>query len=118
MVEQRYKTKELDTVFSSLSDPTRRDILMRIAKRSMSIGEIATSYKLTFAAVAKHLTVLEHASLVKKTRQGKEQIVSLSPPALAKANSYLENYRALWEGRLDSLDTYLKSIKKIKKGKR
>ncbi len=116
MVEQQYKTQQLDAVFSSLSDPTRRDILKRIAKRGMSIGEIATSYQLTFAAVAKHLTVLEHAALIKKTRRGKEQIVTLSPPALASANAYLENYRELWENRLNSLDKYLKAINKNKKG--
>ncbi len=117
MVEQRYRTGQLDAVFSSLSDPTRRDILQRIAKREMSIGEIATSYKLTFAAVAKHLTVLERATLVKKTRRGKEQIVTLSPPALASANAYLEHYRELWENRLDSLDNYLQSINHKKRNK-
>lgn len=116
MVEQRQTTRQLDAVFGSLSDPTRRDILKRIAKRRMSVGEIAVSYRLTFAAVAKHLSVLERAALVKKTRRGREQIVSLSPPALASATAYLENYRGLWENRLDSLDRYLQSIKK-KKGK-
>ena len=109
MVEQSYK---LDLVFGSLSDPTRRDILKRVARREMSVSEIATRYQLTFAAVAKHLTVLERASLVKKTRRGKTQMVTLSPPALASANAYLENYRDLWEKRLDSLDSFLKTINK------
>ena len=103
---------ELNAVFGSLSDPTRRDILKRISKKSMSISEIAQHYHLTFAAVAKHLALLERADLITKTRRGKEQIVSLAPKALAAANNYLENYRVLWENRLDSLDKYLKSIKK------
>ncbi len=105
---------QLNQVFGSLSDPTRRDILKRISKQSMSVGEIAQYYQLTFAAVAKHLNVLARANLITKTRQGKEQIVTLSPQALAAANTYLENYRHLWDHRLDSLDKYLKSINKTR----
>ena len=108
-------SNELDAVFGSLSDPTRRDILKRISKRSMSVGEIAAHYQLTFAAVSKHLEVLERARLVVKTRQGKTQIVSLAPKALAAANDYLEHYRQLWENRLGSLDKYLKLINKTRR---
>ena len=107
MVEQVYS---LDAVFGSLSDPTRRDILKRISKRSMSVGAIARHYEFSFAGVAKHLEVLERAGLVNKTRRGKEQIITIDPGALATANSYLETYKQLWEQRLDSLDQYLKSI--------
>jgi DNA-binding transcriptional ArsR family regulator len=109
-------TSELDAVFGSLSDPTRRDILKRLSKKAMSVGEIAKYYDLTFAAVAKHLDVLEHAGLVIKTRQGRSQVVTIAPKTLATANSYLENYRDLWENRLNSLGKYLKTINK-KKGK-
>lgn len=107
MVEQAYS---LDAVFGSLSDPTRRDILKRISKRSMSVSAIARHYKFSLAGVAKHLEVLERAGLVSKVRQGKEQIVTIDPAALAAANNYLENYKKLWEQRLDSLDHYLKSL--------
>jgi DNA-binding transcriptional ArsR family regulator len=115
MVEQSY---QLDILFGSLSDPTRRDILKRVAKKAMSIGEIALHYRMSFAAVAKHLKVLELAGLIHKNRHGKEQIVTVSPPALASANAYLENYRELWENRLDSFDRYVNSINKVnnKKG--
>lgn len=99
--------KELDLVFASLSDPTRRDILRRVAKRPMPIREIAQPYDLSFAAVAKHLTVLERAALVSKTRHGKEQVVTLSPAALDGAAAYLAHYRRTWEGRLDRLRTHL-----------
>jgi DNA-binding transcriptional ArsR family regulator len=106
------RPRHLDAVFGSLSDPTRRDILKRVARRSMSVGEIASHYQLTFAAVAKHLKVLEQAKLVTKSRRGKEQIVTLAPPGLAIANAYLEGFRQLWENRLDALDAYLKSTRK------
>src|ERR1700677_1512804 len=109
MVEQEYN---LDVIFSSLSDPTRRDILRRVRDENLSVGTIADNYSLSFAGVAKHLEVLEHAGLIHKTRKGKEQIVSIDPVALAAADDYLEDYKRLWERRLDSLDTYLKSISK------
>lgn len=98
------RTNELDTVFRALGDPTRRDMLKRLSKRGMSIGQTAEYYELTFAAVAKHVDVLARAGLVVKARQGKEQIVTLAPKAFAAANAYLENYRQLWENRLNSLD--------------
>ena len=107
MVEQIYN---LDGIFGSLSDPTRRDILKHVGKQSMSVGDIARRYKISFAGIAKHLNVLEHSGLVFKTRQGKEQIVTIDPKALVAANNYLETYRQLFEDRLDNLDKYLKSI--------
>ena len=106
MVEQVYS---LDSVFGSLSDPTRRDILKRISAGSMSVGAIAKKYQFSLAGVAKHLDVLEHAGLIRKVRRGKQQIVTIEPQGLALANDYLENYKQLWEKRLDSLDQYLKS---------
>ncbi|MEI9913926.1 MAG: metalloregulator ArsR/SmtB family transcription factor [Candidatus Saccharibacteria bacterium] len=109
MVERTYT---LDTVFGSLSDPTRRDILQRISDKGMSIGAIAKHYKFSFAGIAKHLDVLEKAGLIIKTKQGKEQIVTIDPKALAAANEYLETYQKLWEQRLDSLDSYIKSVSK------
>jgi DNA-binding transcriptional ArsR family regulator len=98
----------LDSVFSSLADPTRRDILRRVSDRQLSISEIALPYDLTFAAISKHLKVLERARLVIKRRQGKEQIVSIAPQTLKQADDYLEFYRQFWEERLDSLENYLK----------
>jgi len=115
MVEQ---SNELDSVFGSLSDPTRRDILRKVSKKNMSVGEIAMHYTLTFAAVAKHLDVLHRAKLINKHRRGKEQIVSISPHTLAAASKYLETYKQQWENRLDSLDKYLKSTHKNTKGKK
>jgi DNA-binding transcriptional ArsR family regulator len=102
------RSEQLDDVFASLGDQTRRNILMRIAKRSMNIGQIAQPYPISFAAVAKHVDVLVRAHLVTKTRQGKEQIIALNPATLAAADNYLEQYRHMWEQRLDSLDHYLK----------
>jgi DNA-binding transcriptional ArsR family regulator len=97
----------LDNIFASLADPTRRDILRRVSEQSMSVGQIAANYELTFAAISKHLKVLEKAKLIMKRRSGKEQIVSLVPTAFRDADEYLQWYRQLWEGRFDSLEEYL-----------
>jgi len=104
-------TLQLDDVFASLADPTRRDILRRVSERQLTISEIALPYNLTFAAVSKHLKVLERARLIIKRRRGKQQLVTLTPQTLKAADDYLEFYRDLWERRLDSLDKYLKQSK-------
>ena len=104
MVEYAYS---LDSVFSCLADPTRRDILRRIGVSELSIGDIAKPYPLTFAAVSKHLKVLERARLISKRRRGKENMVSLAPQALADATEYLQWYQQFMGTRFDSLEVYL-----------
>ena len=101
-------TLNLDTVFSSLADPTRRDILERVAEAELSVGEIATPYDLTFAAVSKHLKILEKAELVVKRREGKKHMITLAPYALKNADEYLEQYRRMWQSRFDKLEMLLK----------
>jgi len=102
----------LDTTFNALADPTRRDILRRVAAAELSVGRIAKKYDLTFAAVSKHLKVLEKASLIVKRRKGKEQLVSLAPQAFADASAYLDWYRQFWEQRLNALNIYLETSNK------
>lgn len=97
----------LDNTFGALADPTRRDILTRVARVEMSVGQLAKNYDLSFAAVSKHLKVLEKARLVVKRRKGKEQLVSLAPKAFADAAEYLEWYKQTMEVRLDALEIYL-----------
>ncbi|HVO86569.1 MAG TPA: metalloregulator ArsR/SmtB family transcription factor [Candidatus Binatia bacterium] len=101
-------TFSLDSAFNALADPTRRDILRRVAGTELSVSEIAQEYSLTFAAISKHLKVLEKARLILKRRRGKQQLVTLYPEALSSVDEYLEFYRHLWEGRLDALEIYLK----------
>lgn len=98
----------LDSIFGSLADSTRRDILRRVAKQELSINEIAQPYELTLAAISKHIKILEKAKLIIKRRRGKQQFVQLSPAALKDAEEYLKYYQQLWESRFDSLEQYLK----------
>ena len=105
MVEYTYS---LDVTFGALADPTRRDILSRLARQELSVGDIAKNYSLTFAAISKHLKVLEKARLITKRRRGKEQLVTLMPRAFDDINDYLESYNRLWGDRLNALEQYLK----------
>ncbi len=100
---------DLDSVFSSLADATRRDILSRVSRQSQSIGELAEAHKsLSFAAVAKHIAVLEGAHLVIKKREGRYQIISANPKTMDQAARVLEKYKAIWDARFDALDALLK----------
>jgi DNA-binding transcriptional ArsR family regulator len=102
-------TLNLDFIFGALADPTRRDILKLVAKKQLSVGEISGHYKLTFAAVSKHLKVLEKAGLIVKHRQGKEQIARLSPETIKAASKHLRHYQAIWNERFDALGKLLKT---------
>ena len=99
---------QLDNLFSALSDSTRRSIIARVAKTEMSIGEIAEHYKLTFAAISKHIKVLERANIVTKRRRGKEQVVIIVPSTLNIAQEHIERYAKMWGERFDRLESLLK----------
>jgi DNA-binding transcriptional ArsR family regulator len=100
--------RQLDYLFAALADATRRDILSRVAKTGMSIGEIADHYQLTFAAISKHIKVLERASLIVKRRRGKEQIVTIVPGTLRVAHEHIARYAEMWNDRFDRLEEILK----------
>lgn len=100
----------LNLIFGALSDPTRRDILRRGAKKELSIGEMAECYDMTIAAISKHVIVLEKAKLIMKRKSGKQRFVRLSPTAFKDASTYLKNYERVWNNRLDSLERYLATV--------
>ncbi|MDB4978372.1 MAG: ArsR family transcriptional regulator [Candidatus Peribacteria bacterium] len=102
----------LDNIFASLADPTRRDILRQVAIKELSVSDIAKAYNLTFAAISKHLKVLERAKLITKRKEGREQIVQLAPSTMKDATEYLRTYEKLWNDRFDALDAYLKTLPK------
>lgn len=97
-------TLQLDSVFHSLSDPIRRDILRRVARSELSVGQLVENYGVSFAAISKHLKVLESACLIRKRKEGRKQMVTISPTALRSADEYLEQYRQMWQSRYDKLD--------------
>ena len=104
MVEQTF---QLDAIFHSLADPIRRDILSRVMRHELSIGELVEKYEVSFAAISKHIRVLENARLISKRRQGKKYMVALAPEAIEQADQYLEQYRLAWESRYNKLENIL-----------
>lgn len=100
-------TSELDTIFGSLADPTRRDILERVAQAEYSISELVQQYQISFAAVSKHVKILEQAKLIIKRKEGKKHMVTIAPYALQSADEYLERYRQMWESRYNKLENLL-----------
>lgn len=101
-------TLQLDSIFSSLADPTRRDIIARVARREYSVGELVSLYDVSFAAISKQLKVLEKARLISKRKEGKKHMVTLAPDALRSADEYLEQYKQMWEQKFDKLDMLLR----------
>jgi DNA-binding transcriptional ArsR family regulator len=100
-------TLSLDSIFGSLADPIRRDILRRVTDCELNISEIALPYSVSLAAISKHLKILERAQLITKRKQGKEHFVTISPAALKQADDYIRQYASLWNGRFDRLDALL-----------
>jgi len=100
-------TFPLDSVFGSLADPTRRDILARLQLGQLNVSEVAEPYDMSLAAISKHLKILEQAKLIVKRRKGKERIVSLQPAAMIQAAEYLKQYEQLWNERFDRLESLL-----------
>ena len=97
----------VDQVFSGLADPTRRDILRRCAIDAPSVSRLAEAYPMSFAAVQKHVAVLERAGLVSKQRRGREQIVRGDVTTIRAAARLLGRLEDLWRSRIDRLEDVL-----------
>lgn len=98
---------EVDRIFQALADATRRDILTRVLERERSVSTLARLYAMSFAAVQKHVAVLERASLVTKERRGREQIVHGDLDSVRKAARLLDAYEELWRQRSLRIDELL-----------
>ena|SRR5690242_319626 len=119
MVEYVMATDRLSSTFAALADPTRRAILARLALGETSVLKLAEPFEMSLPAVSKHLKVLERAGLITRGRDAQMRPCRLDARALKQADDWLEEYRRLWEQRLDRLDDYLKTLQaKGKQSKR
>jgi DNA-binding transcriptional ArsR family regulator len=96
--------------FAALADPTRRDLLTRLAGGEMTLSELAGAYAMSLQAVSKHLAVLERAGLVSRGRDAQRRPVRLEPAAIAPVAEWLEQYRRAAEDRYQRLDALLASL--------
>ncbi len=92
-----------DLIFAALADATRRDIVLRALSGHEGVAELASHYPMSFAAVQKHVSVLERAGLVSKRRAGRRKVVQTEIEALLLARGLLDEYEALWRGRVDRM---------------
>ena len=98
---------DADRVFGALADPTRRDILRRVLREEASVSGLADHYAMSFAAVQKHVSVLEKAGLVSKETRGRERLVRGEVGTVRSAARLLDQLEEIWRGRLDRIDSLL-----------
>jgi DNA-binding transcriptional ArsR family regulator len=101
---------QLSLTFAALSDPTRRAIVARLASGHCTVTDLAEPFDMSMPAVTKHLKVLERAGLIARSRDAQRRPCHLEAKPIKEMVDWAEQYRAIWEARLDRLDSYLREI--------
>ncbi|MET0734941.1 MAG: metalloregulator ArsR/SmtB family transcription factor [Microbacterium sp.] len=104
---------DLSRTFSALADPTRRAILARLSTGEATVGELAEPFAMTFAAVSKHLRVLETAGLVTRGKDAQYRPARLDARPLAAASHWIDDYARFWGDSVDALDHYLNALQQL-----
>jgi DNA-binding transcriptional ArsR family regulator len=107
MVVGELSEEVVDQLFHALADSTRRDIVRRSADGELSVSRLAAAYPMSFAAVQKHVAVLERAGLITKERRGREQLVHTDTEAVDLVRQALDQLEATWRGRVDRMSDLL-----------
>jgi len=107
VVDTPLSDAEVDRLFRALADATRRDIVRRTLVGEATVSELAGAYAMSWAAVQKHVAVLEGAELVTKEARGRERIVRGNPTQIQRAQALLDSYEQIWRARVERLDTLL-----------
>ncbi len=105
----------LSLTFSALADPTRRQILARLANGELSVTQLAEPFEMTMPGVSKHLKVLERAGLIVRGREAQWRPAKLQAEPLKEVADWVEQYRQIWEESFDKLNAYLKTIQNEEK---
>jgi len=107
VVFRRESEEAVNQLFRALADGTRRDILARSLTETLSVSDLAGRYEMSFAAVQKHVAVLERAGLIRKRANGREQLVSTNRARLQRAGELLDYFESIWRQRMAQLDEVL-----------
>ena len=110
------QTDALDPVFRALADPTRRAVLNRLSHGPATVSELAEPFGMALPSFLQHLKVLEEGGLVRSRKIGRVRTCAIEPRALATAERWLAEQRAVWESRLDRLETYLDELQAKENG--
>ncbi|MDB5011114.1 MAG: winged helix-turn-helix transcriptional regulator [Mucilaginibacter sp.] len=105
--------------FQAIADPTRRDILNRLAHQSLNVNSVAENFDVSRAAIYKHLKILTECGLVVIKQRGRERYCEAKLEKLSEVSDWVEQYRKVWTQKLDNLEDYLKELqaKNIQHGK-
>ncbi|MBN8868154.1 MAG: winged helix-turn-helix transcriptional regulator [Solirubrobacterales bacterium] len=106
-VKNEFEEEQIDLLFHALSDRTRRDIMGKVSEGEQSISDLARQYEMSFAAIQKHVSVLEKASLITKRVEGRQKLVSNNPETLRRATELLADYERIWTHRIDAIGRIL-----------
>ena len=109
-------TDQLSTTFAALADPTRRAMLARLGEGEATVNELAAPFAMSLQAVSRHVKVLEHAGLITRRQDAQRRPCRLQPKPLDDAVDWLEEHRPVLEGRLDRLETHLRTIQATTEG--
>jgi DNA-binding transcriptional ArsR family regulator len=107
VVQLELSDDDVNRIFRALADTTRRDIVRRTLVAEVSVTQLAEAYAMSFAAVQKHVAVLEEARLVTKEPRGRERMVRGEPERIRQAQRLLDQFEQLWRSRIDRLDALL-----------
>lgn len=103
-------------VFQAIADPVRRDIIGLLAQNRMSMNAVADQFEISRPAISKHIKILTECGLVVIQKQGRERHCEIQPDNLQEVSTWVEQFRALWEARLDRFEDYLEEMKAKKDG--
>jgi DNA-binding transcriptional ArsR family regulator len=108
---------QLSLTFAALADPTRREIIARLAEGEATVSELAEPFSVSLPAISRHLKVLERAGLIARRRAAQSRPTSLRIDALEEAEAWMDTCRLTWERRMDRLGTHLDAIQKRGSGR-
>jgi DNA-binding transcriptional ArsR family regulator len=106
-MSRRDQNKMLDYTLIALADPTRREILRRLARNDARVTDLAAPFRISLNSVSKHIKLLERANLVRRKRVGREHILRFRPEPLQKVQAWISKQETFWQAGLESLDAML-----------
>ena len=101
-------------VFQAMADPIRRDIIELLAGEILTVNEVADHFEVSRPAISKHLKILEECGLVSISQKGRQRYCMIQPKKLIPAFLWIDQYRNLWEERIDSFENYLQQLQNKK----
>ena len=111
-------SNQLDLLFYALSDPTRRKILRMIKEGTQTVGDLADPFKISLAAISKHIKILEKANLLRRQKIGRIHECSFNPEALKTAEEFIQFYTNFWNESLDAFTANIEGSKKYKSNRK